>query len=391
MSLIEDFRSPHEITVNEKGARAALDLLVRFDIPFYHLRKNGDCVSFRLYAPYFREYAARRGERRFLGEMRKRLGFAVLISKYKARAGLFVGMALGILLMIISSLFVWDVTVTGNDTIPESVVLDALEENGLTIGTFIPSLDTERLEGHLMLAVDGVSFISVNLRGTVARVELSEREDNTEIIDTESPSNLIAAMDGQIEALEITGGVSKVRLGEIVKKGDLLASGIIDSAALGYRLVRARGAVTARTTMTYEVEIPLEITEKVYTGETCSYHSVKFFSKTVNFFRKDNISEESCDRIEEERRIFLFGKIKLPLFMIKTTYAEYEMQTRVLTEAEALQMAKKKLRSESEGDLADAEILARHTDVFCDGEALYLTERVECIVDIAKEVKIETK
>lgn len=391
MSLIEYFRSPHEITVSEKGARAALDLLVRFDIPFYHLRKDGELVSFRLYPPYFREYAARRGERRFLGETRKRLGFAVLVSKYKARAGLFVGAILGILLMVISSLFVWDVTVTGNGTIPESVVLDALSENGLKIGTFIPSLDTERLEGRLMLAVDGVSFISVNLRGTVARVELSEREDNTEIVDTESPSNLIASADGQIAALEITGGVSKVRLGEIVKKGDLLASGVIDSAALGYRLVRARGVVTARTTMTYEIEIPLEITEKIYTGENRSYHSVKFFAKTVNFFRKDNISEESCDRIEEERRIYLFGKIKLPLFMIKTAYAEYEMKTRILTEEEALQRAKEKLRRESEDDLADAEILARHTDVFCDGETLYLTERVECIVDIAEEVKIETK
>lgn len=391
MSLIEYFRSPHEITVSEKGARAALDLLVRHDIPFYHLRKEEDRVSFRLYAPYFREYAARRGERRFLGETRKRLGFAVFVSRYKARVGLLAGAVFGIFLMILSSLFVWDVAVTGNDTIPESVVLDALAENGLTLGTFIPSLDTERLEGRLMLAVDGVSFISVNLRGTVARVELREREDNTEIEDIESPSNLIAAMDGQVEAIEITGGVGKVTPGKIVKKGDLLASGIIDSTALGYRLVRARGVVTARTTMTYEIKIPLLITEKVYTGEIKTEKSVKFFSKTLKFFKNTNISFESCDRIEKERRIFLLGKIKLPISIIETAYAEYEIKSRVLTEEEALQKAREALRYESESDLADAEILARHTNVFCDGETLFLTEKVECIVDIAAEIKIETE
>jgi similar to stage IV sporulation protein len=344
-----------------------------------------------MYAPYFREYTARRRERRFAGETRKRLGFSVFVSKYKARLGLFVGGLFGIFLLVFSSLFVWDITVSGNETIPERVILDAMEENGLKLGAFIPSLDTERIEGVVILEVDGISFVSVNLRGTVANVELRERADNTEIVDIESPSNLVASRDGQISALEITGGVSKVRLGEIVKKGDLLASGVIDSAALGYRLVRARGSISARTTMTYQAEIPLEITEMVYTGRTTTYYSIKFFSKIINFFRKDNISEESCDRIEEERRIYLFGKIKLPIFTVKTTYAEYEMKTRTMTEAEALQKAKDSLREKSENDLADAEILARHTDIFCNGETLFLTEKVECIVDIAEEVKIGTE
>ena len=391
MSLIEYFRSAYEITVEEKSARAALDFLVRYDIPFYHLESKGETVSFRMYAPYFREYTARRRERRFAGETRKRLGFSVFVSKYKARLGLFVGGLFGIFLLVFSSLFVWDITVSGNETIPESVILDAMEENGLKLGAFIPSLDTERIEGVVILEVDGISFVSVNLRGTVANVELRERADNTEIVDIESPSNLVASRDGQISALEITGGGSKVKLGAIVIKGDLLASGVIDSAALGYRLVRARGSISARTTMTYQAEIPLEITEKVYTGRTTTYYSIKFFSKIINFFRKDNISEESCDRIEEERRIYLFGKIKLPIFTVKTTYAEYEMKTRTMTEAEALQKAKDSLREKSENDLADAEILARHTDIFCNGETLFLTEKVECIVDIAEEVKIGTE
>lgn len=388
MSFIEYFRSAYEITVDQKGARAALDFLVRHDIPFYHLEVKEDAVVFRLYAPYFREYAARRRERRFSGEARKRLGFAVLVSRYRNRTGLLVGGLIGVFLMVFSSLFVWDITVSGNSAIPESVILDALERHGLRLGTFIPSLDTERIEGDCTLEVDGVAFISVNLRGTVAEIEISDREENTEIIDLQSPSNLVASADGQIAALEITGGVSKVSLGEIVRKGDLLASGIIDSKALGYRLVRARGTVMARTTLTYRIEIPLETTEKVYTGKTTTRFSVKFFSKLINFFRKDTISEESCDRIEEERRIYLFGKIKLPIFVIETTYAEYEMQTRTMTEAEALQKAKEALRQKSEDDLADAEILARHTDVFCHGETLFLTERVECIVNIAVEVKI---
>ena len=67
------------------------------------------------------------------------------------------------------------------------------------------------------------------------------------------------------------------------------------------------------------------------------------------------------------------------------------MKTRTMTEEEALQKAKEKLRRESEQDLADAEILARHTNVFRNGETLFLTEKVECILNIAEEVKIGTE
>ncbi len=389
MKFIEYMRSPYEIEVQKSAAHTALDFLVRFDIPFYHLISDEETVSFRLYAPYFREYAARRRERRFAGEKRKRLGLAVKLSQYQNRVGLLVGGVLAILLMIVSSLFVWDIRVTGNETIPESVVLDALEESGLRLGAFIPALDTETLEGELALSIDGISFISLNLRGTVVNAEIREREKNTEVIDTESPSNLIAAADGQIAAMEITGGVGKVTLGQIVKKGDLLASGVIDSAALGYRLVRARGVVTARTTMTFDAEIPLTVTEEAYTGKSVTRYSVKFFSKTLKLFRKDSFFYENYGTIEEERRIYLFGKIKFPLFLIKTTHAEYTPVTRTLTEEEALQKADALIRAQKETSLRDAEILARHTEHVCDGETLFLTEKVDCILDIAEEVKLE--
>ena len=177
------------------------------------------------------------------------------------------------------------------------------------------------------------------------------------MIDTESPSNMIASADGQIEALRVTGGFTTVKLGQTVKKGDLLVSGIIDSAALGYRLVRARGEVLARTTKTYQVEIPFETTEKIYSGRFFSQKTVKFFSKSIKLFRKDSICFSSCDKIESERRIYLFGLIKLPIFITETEYAEYEIVQKTLSQKEALAEAYRQLRALYENDLAEAEIL----------------------------------
>ncbi len=389
MSLIEYFRSAYRISLHVNDARLFLDLLIAHDIPFHEQKTEDEIFSALLYAPQYKEYIRLRGKRRYRNENRRRLGFLDLTARYQKRTGLIIGFFLAVFLLVFSSLFVWDITVDGSERIPEQTILGALENRGLHLGTFIPFVDTELSEDFLILDVDGLSFVSIKLKGTVVQVEIREREKNTEIIDTQSPSNLIASVDGQIEALKITGGFITVKLGETVKKGDLLVSGIIDSAALGYRLVRARGEVLARTTLTYHVEVPYETTEKVYTGRFFSEKSIKFFSKTIKLFRKDSICTSSCDKIESERRIYLFGLIKLPIFIKETAYAEYETVSKTLSQKEALSEAYRQLRVLCGDDLRDAEILGRYTSFTENPNAITLTQQVECIINIAQEVKIE--
>ena len=389
MPLIEYFRSAYLISLHANDAHLILDLLIAHNIPFHGQKTEGDVFSLLLYSAHFKEYCQLRGKRRYRNEIRERLGFLNLLSRYKKRKGLIVGFFLALTLLILSSLFVWDIDIKGTDRIPEQVILEALEKRGLRLGTFVPSVDTEISEEFLILDVDGLSFVSVNLRGTVVQVEIREREKNTDIVDTQSPSNLIATADGQIEALMVTGGLITVKLGETVRKGDLLVSGIIDSAALGYRLVRARGKVLARTTLTYHVEIPYKTTEKIYTGTFYTQKSLKFFSKTIKLFRKDSICTSSCDKIETERRIYLFDLIKLPIFITETQYAEYEIVQKTLSQKEALAEAYRQLRALYETDLAEAEILGRYTSFSEDETKIKLSQQIECIINIAREVKIE--
>ena len=390
MSLIEYFRSPYRIFVQTDDARLILDFLIAHNIPFHGQKCDENTFSVLLHASAYKAYNRLRGKRRYRKEIRKRLGFLALTARYRKRKGLLIGFLLATALLIFSSLFVWDIRIEGADAIHEKVILEAMEKRGIYLGAFIPSLDTEITEQALILDIEGLSHVSINLRGTVAHVEIRERESETEIIDRKTPSNLIATADGQIEALQITGGVAAVKLGAIVKKGDLLVSGIIDSAALGYRLVRAGGEVLARTTKTYQAEISYETTEKVYTGKFFSQKSVKFFSKTIKLFGKDSISPSSCDKIESEKRIYLFGLIGLPIFITETHFAEYEMLPKTLTREEALRLAQKQILAIREAELSDAEILGIHTSVSENGNTLKLIQQVECIIDITEEVKIET-
>ena len=385
------FRGVYVITVARSAADEVLDLLVSYNIPFHRQKLSEETLTFRLYPPYFKTYARLRGELRYEGEVRERLGLGALFYRHRKRTGFFIGAAMAVILLAVSSLFVWDVRISGNERISTDEIHAALSARGVEIGAFIPTLDKERAEGEIMLDIGELSWISINLRGTVALVEVHERKADTEVLDRESPSNLIAAMDGQITALEVTGGQTIVGHGQVVRKGDLLVSGIIDSKALGYRLVRARGEVFAAVTLTYDVEIPYEMEKKVYTGEFFTEKSVKFFAKTIKLFGKDSISPASCDTIEVERRIYLFDRIALPIFIKETTYSVYEMQTVLLSEEEAIALAYEKLHALCDETLEEAEVLARRTN-FNFGEAvLTLHEEVDCVLNIAEEVMIDTK
>ena len=241
-----------------------------------------------------------------------------------------------------------------------------------------------------MLENKDISFISINMKGTVANVEMHERESDEGKISTSEPSNLISKYDAQIERLEVVGGVAQVKYLQSVKKNDILVSGIIDSNAIGYRLVRARGKVFGRVSLVYESNIPLEYTEKIPTSEKTEKKSVKIFSKVFNLFKNNDIRYEKYDTIVNEERLYLFGSVKLPISVITEKYTEYEERTRTLSENEAYKLALKEIKEKSESELENAEILSRDTVMTNENGVLSLKVYVECILDIAEEIKIDT-
>lgn len=389
--LYEYLKGCYIVRRGEASASKVVDLMIRNAIPFYNVRqhKNGD-VTFRV---------SRQGLKKYLSvtkalppddEKIEYYGLFALASKYKTRIGFFIGAIIFAVILCASSLFVWDINIDGEETLSEDEILGILGEHGVYIGAYIPSVDTERAGLELVVGLEKLSFASINLRGTVANVVIRE-ETSENAVEDGTPSNLIAICDGQIETVELLGGVPAVRNGEIVKEGQLLASGIIDSQAIGYRLVRARGNVYARVTLGFDSEVSLKTERKTYTGREKTQTSIKFFSKKINLFGNKEIFFREYDTIEEETRVCLFGKIKLPIFVSKTVLSEYVSDEAFITEQEALEKAGQDIMTEIGKALDGAQVLARYTDVTKTEESVKIHCDVECIIDIAKEVPINAE
>jgi len=388
MRFFDYIRGLYKISVDESAARRVLSPMVKARIPFGNVSRANGRAEFTVRG---KDVAAveKTAERVNAKITVVRTGFPALIARYKKRIGLAVGAALALFALVFSSRFVWDIKISGNADVAAEEIETALDAYGFRLGSYIPSLDVGEISKKIVIENENLTWMSINIRGTVAHVEVREAAFS-EAESVAEPSNLIASFDGQIVLVEAYGGKSEVKIGQTVKKGDLLVSGVIDSTALGYRLVRSRGRVYASVTKSFSASVKTDVTEKAYTGAERSYKSIEFFSKKAELFKNINISYEKYDTIVDTERLTIFG-VELPVFITTTRYVEYIENSLVISDEEALSKARRLIAEQMAVELENDEILARYEDVKFDDGYCTLDVLIECVTDIATEQKIQTE
>lgn len=136
------------------------------------------------------------------------LGIPGFILKYKKRYGIFIGAAVFVLAVFFSKYFIWDFEVRGNENISDDAILAGLEELGCTYGSFIPGIDFEMLANDFLLESDDISWISVNMRSSLAVVEVLERKKGEPAVQNNENkyANITATEDAEIFLPEISAG-----------------------------------------------------------------------------------------------------------------------------------------------------------------------------------------
>ena len=322
-------------------------------------------------------------------EIVKSGGLPTLVRRYCKRVGLLLGSILIVALLWLSERFVWDVRVVGNVSMTESEVLSELRGCGFGVGSYIPDLKTGEIENRVLIASDRISWISIYLNGTVAQVQVIERTLPPESDAGTLPANLVAACDGQIELLELYRGHSVVKIGQAVRKGELLVSGLYDSTQGGFRYTRAAGKVLARTERTFIVEIPLSYLERVYESPRCDQIDLIFFDFSLKIFKSTGNQGLICDIIKEEKGIDAFGLRALPFGLTVTSALPYTEHEASRTPEEALEMAYAELEHRLSALSDEVQLLRKDISTTLTETSLILSCTVSCIEDIAVQVEFE--
>ncbi|MBQ9783028.1 MAG: sporulation protein YqfD [Clostridia bacterium] len=315
-------------------------------------------------------------------------GLPALLRRYRRRYGIFVGALLFCGILFISGKVVWRIQVDGNRSVSDAAVIQELERCGMSVGDRIGALDTAIIENRVLIASDEISWISINLIGTVARVEIRETIPYEET-ESYSAANLVAARSGTVELFEDVRGNIAVKIGDTVAEGELLVGGLYQNPTGGFRYTCARGRVLARTQRSFEIEIPLRYEKKAYTGQVAVEKYLIFFKKEVKFFGNTGNSYGSCDTIDTVEYWELPGGVTLPIGIRTVRHRAYETVEAERSTESAMELAYERLRWQMEGEVPDGRLVRKELTSELTDSAFLLRCTAEYIEDIAKTQKIE--
>lgn len=322
-------------------------------------------------------------------EMTAKNGIPFIFSRYRKRYGMLLGLAFGLFLLFWSQLFVWKVTVSGNDEIKIADIERALDECGISVGSFIPSIDTLGDANRLLMTCRGLSSAAVSINGTHVHISVLERKAVPDIVSQNGFFNVVASHDGVIIDVNAANGTPEVHEGEVVYEGELLINSFIIGKNGSCRPTHARGTVYAAVSKTFNIEIPLSRVTKNYTGEVCTRYTYTVLGREIPTLSQGESDYEYFDAIVSEKTVKLFGFIELPIKERRITYSEYAPITRDIGEAEAEKYAFGELDAFIVE--ADLELLSCETFFVTDKEkgVCKLVANAVFKQDIAKEVPFE--
>ncbi|MBO5305894.1 MAG: sporulation protein YqfD [Clostridia bacterium] len=390
MTLFGFFTGETVFEASGKDAARIFNLCMKEKIPYSRTAWNGE---------HFLMTASGRAASRLCAlcehegislRVRGRRGLPWLWARYRGRLGLLMGFLTVALLFALSRGVVWRIHIEGNERLSDTHILSLLAEQGVALGAPLGRIETDFVEGRILLAEKDISWIALNVKGTTVGVELRETERGK--AEKLGAANLVALCDGQIEQIEVYDGNVTVKKGDVVRRGELLVSGVYDTADGGaIHTVRAYGEVLARTVHEYSVEIPLLYEKKVYTGREWSEKTLKFFAKRIKVFTNTGKAPPTCDIIYEKNDLSFFGGEALPLGIHTTRYREYALESVTLTSQTAAEYAFEKLELELAALSGRAELLDKTIAFELTDEAYLLCCRVTCIENIAvtQEIEIE--
>lgn len=313
------------------------------------------------------------------------------------RWGFLVGLAVCFLAVNYLSRFLLVIDVVGNETTPTAVILSQLQRVGVRPGAYGPSISQKEAANAALLGLPELSYLAINIYGARAEVVVHEAEKKPELLDEETPADIVAEVDGIIEDIQAEAGQAMFQDGDVVAKGEVLISGELDlkepeygTVDLGYLVVHATGTVTARTWRTLEETIPLTARAKAYTGEERAGYGIKFLWFDLDFFENSSISPGRYDKITKTEQLALFDR-PLPVWVTTTTLRPYELEERPVDGEEAAQRLEQALSFRLEELMAANRGEALRTDFITkeEGGLLTVTLLAECREEIGRTVERE--
>lgn len=326
-----------------------INLCSNKNILLWEIEKREDtytmCVSLRSF--YQLRPIARKTKVRVV--ISERYGLPFFVPGMLRRKAFLAGLCLTVAFWMISSMFVWDIQVTGNYQVTDDVFFTFLEEEGVRTGMRRRDLNIGELEKQIRRKFSQVTWTSGRLDGTRLVIEIKENDMQIPVEIQEDAGigkDLVAEYDGVITDMIVRCGVPKAGIGSEVKKGDVLVEGRIpiyaeDGTIREYRTVTSDADIMLEHTGNFQAYLPADYTRKQYTGRQKTFYFVHFGSREWKPEKKVPYLHYDC--LLETCPVKALEYLHLPCTIGRITYREYQKTEYCYTSSEAEHILEEKI------------------------------------------------
>ena len=342
--------------------------------------EQGDCTLFEMPSRYC-ELLHNSSEFKAVSVTQKKgIAFA-----YRRRYGLLVGALIFVMLMLYLSSVLWCIDISGISRLNDDEVRMLLKECGVSEGVNIKDIDNDRIRILMMNKSNDIAWMSVNVHGTRAKVEILEAEKIPERNKAYSYSNIVAARDGVITEVTVVKGVALVFPGDTVKAGELLVTGIIEERDGDVSYTNAVATVIARTEREFAANVSLEQKTVSYGKQTFCGINVKILGKYINISNKYRLDGLKCDIIHKRGRLSLFDGFELPVEYVCEYCTPLIIGSELLTEKQAVSQGKLLVHSMMLEEIRGS-VIAKRLTCKTDNNSVTVTLNAVCEEDISSVI-----
>lgn len=386
------FRGYLKVRVSGRAPQRLLNLCSHHDMLIWDLKSCGEAYEFYISLPAFRQMRPLLRKTKTKVRILKKCGLPFFLYQYRRRKMFFAGIVICLTLLYISTGYLWCIEINGNTVHADQTLMRYLDSIGCSCGVRMSKVDCENIEEQLRITYPDIIWVSARIEGTKLFLDIKEnlaageKEAAQKLTEQEEGAgyDIIAPKKGKITRIVTRSGTPKVQAGDIVKKGDILVSGVLpiynDSDEIDhYDMTASDADIFLECEYRYEDTIPFRQPQKEYTGETAWDFRLKIASMEWH------IPFWPCDRTDYEataqtKQLCLLKNLYLPVWVQSSQLRQYRIQ---MTE-----YSEKELRGQEEENLKhffeklhkkEVEILEKNVIIDIVGDSLQASGTIRVV------------
>ena len=337
-----------------------LNLVLKDGVVVYHTQKSERGMRAQVKLTDFRRMrrAARKTHTRV--HIMARYGWPFIAARWWRRKGLLTGISIIALVLTILSQLVLSISVTGNQNVVTTEVLERAEKLGLKTYAYSKDLDLNQIAKTLQEQLPDAAWIGVERNGTGILIKVSEKKRP---IIPEEVGNLVATHAGIVKEIMVIQGIAQVHEGETVRAGQVLITQALNpgvpstpatpnATANNSKSVKptppasiARGFVRARVWYSSDKQVPLVEDKVEESGKFAIGWGIKFGSRVIMVTTPDSPFEKDNTEVTSHS-LKPWRNWRFPVEVIRVKYKELKNVHFERSVAEARQLAEETARTD---------------------------------------------